>query len=353
MDGRLAIHHEEGSYSDRWIEYCKEQRIPYRAVNCLDSDIIGQLTGVKGLLWNWSLQNPPDQLIARHLIMAAEAMGIIVFPNVATCWHYDDKIAQKYLLEAIDAPLVPTFIFYDLREALRWIDNASFPKVFKLRKGASSANVRLARTASEARLLAKRAMTAGFWPLPSYTWDVRRRYRSARRRGDLFSVVRRMPKMLARLRYLNHAIGRERGYIYFQEFMAGNEFDTRVTIIGNRAFAFTRNVRPGDFRASGSGDINYDREKIDVESIRIAFDVARRIGSQSLAFDFVLDGNRKPLILEVSYCYDPRAVFKCQGHWDDKLNWNQGHMWPQDSILIDLLNRIHASPTNLLARISV
>ena len=39
-----------------------------------------------------------------------------------------------------------------------------------------------------------------------------------------------------------------RGYVYFQDFIPDNQFDTRVTVIGNRAFAFIRKVRPGDFR---------------------------------------------------------------------------------------------------------
>jgi glutathione synthase/RimK-type ligase-like ATP-grasp enzyme len=356
MIGRLGIHYQENSYSDRWAAYCEEHAIPYKFVNCLDSDIIPQLRFTDALLWNWSHADPREQLMARHVIMACEAMGVVVFPSTSTCWHYDDKIAQKYLLEAISAPLVPTRVFYDLPEALSWIDKASFPKVFKLRKGASSANVQLVRNASEARLLAKRALTVGYWPIPGYAWDVRRRYRAARQRGDLFGVVRRMLKVLGKIRHTNHAMGREKGYVYFQDFIPGNDFDTRVTIIGNRAFGFTRNVRSGDFRASGSGDISYDVQRINLQCIRTAFEVTRKIGSQSLAFDFVLDEKKQPLILEASYCYDPRAVSGCHGHWDDQLNWYQGHMWPQDAILIDVmkeisLRRVSATPASVVDRI--
>ena len=114
-----------------------------------------------------------------------------------------------------------------------------------------------------------------------------------------------------------------------------------MTIIGNRAFAFTRNVRPGDFRASGSGDIVYDVHRIHPQCIQIAFEVTRKVGSQSMAFDFVLAANQQPMIVEVSYCYDSAAVYQCTGHWDDQLTWHQGHMWPQDAILIDLLEDLY------------
>jgi glutathione synthase/RimK-type ligase-like ATP-grasp enzyme len=341
MTVRLAIHHREGRFSRRWVAYCDEQKIPYRLINCLDSDIISQLASVDAFLWHWHHLDPRERLMARQVIMAAEAMGIAVFPNTTTCWHFDDKVGQKYLLEAVGAPLVPTYVFYDLSEALQWIDGASFPKVFKLRTGAGSLNVRLVRHAQEARVLAKQAFAGGFRPVAGYRQDAHRRIRATRQRRDLFSVVQRLPQTLATIRHLNRVLGRERGYVYFQDFIPDNQFDTRVTIIGNRAFAYTRNVRPGDFRASGSGDIVYDVQRIHLQCIQIAFEVTRKVGAQSMAFDFVLTANQRPMLVEVSYCYIPEFVYQCPGHWDDQLKWHQGHMWPEDAILIDLLEGLY------------
>lgn len=343
MTKGLAIHHRKDSYSDRWIAYCDDHAIPYRLVNCLGSDIIHQLSSSDALLWNWQHADPREQLMARNLIMAAEGMGLIVFPNTATCWHYDDKIAQKYVLEAIQAPLVPTYVFYSVKEALDWINEASFPKVFKLRKGAGSSNVKLVRSSKDACGLARRAFTDGFSPVPNYGQDALRRYRTARQRGDLLAAIKRIPETLATIRKNSRLMGTETGYIYFQDFISNNDFDTRVTVIGDRAFAFTRNVRPGDFRASGSGDIVYDKSRIRESCLKIAFEVTRKLKSQSMAFDFVLTENQQPLILEVSYCYNAQAVYGCPGHWDSSLNWREGHVWPQDAILIDLLNKVYES----------
>jgi len=340
MTGFLAIHHRAGSYSDRWITYCDMHAIPYRVVNCLDSDIMEQLGNSAALLWHWHHGDPREQLIARHVIMAAEAQNITVFPNASTCWHFDDKIAQKYLLESIGAPLVPTYVFYDLKGALQWIDRASFPKVFKLRKGAGSSNVKLIHSAREARTLAERAFSSGFSPIPHYGKDALKRYREARGRGDVLNVIKRIPQVIAKIRNSNRLMGREKGYLYFQDLVPNNEFDTRVTVIGDRAFAFTRNVRPGDFRASGSGDIVYDHDRIDQKCLTIAFEVTRKIGSQSMAFDFVFTEMKQPMILEISYSYNAQAVHSCMGHWDTQLNWHEGQAWPQDAILIDLLNDI-------------
>ncbi len=340
---QLAIHRREKSFSDRWIAYCDMHGIPYKVVNCLDSGIIDQLTFAGCLLWHWNHGDPREQLTARSVLTAAEAMGVKVFPNHSTCWHFDDKIAQKYLLEAIGAPLVPTHVFYDLKEALRWIDRASFPKVFKLRRGAGSSNVKLVHNESQAKELINRAFSTGFSPIPHYGQDAVKRYRAARGRGDLLNVVKRIPQVLATIRGNNKLMGREIGYAYFQDFIANNNFDTRVTIIGDRAFAFTRNVRAGDFRASGSGDIVYDIDRINHKCLEIAFDVTRKVGSQSMAFDFVLGERQEPFILEMSYGFASQAVYSCPGYWDRRLQWHEGHVWPQDAILIDLLNVAYPS----------
>jgi glutathione synthase/RimK-type ligase-like ATP-grasp enzyme len=335
---RLAIHHRKGSFSERWIESCEAQQIPYTLVNCLETEIIQRLFSVDGLLWHWSHYDHREQLVARHVIGAAEQTGVIVFPSTKTCWHFDDKIAQKYLLEAVKAPLVPTRIFYDLSEALAWIKDAPFPQVFKLRRGAGSSNVKLVRNKREARRLAQQAFAGGFRPIP-YSYDTAKRYRAARRRGDLSGILKRLPRTLLNIKKMNQAMGWEKGYIYFQDFVPNNRFDIRVTIIGNRAFAFTRRVRPGDFRASGSGEIDYDTRKIPLECIQIAFDVTQKLGAQSIAFDFVLTP-QEPKIIEVSYCYDPAAVFRCYGHWDRDLDLHAGHVWPEHAIVADLIETI-------------
>jgi glutathione synthase/RimK-type ligase-like ATP-grasp enzyme len=337
---RLAIHRREGSFSDRWISYCEKHRISYDSVNCLETDILGKLSLTDGLLWHWSHYDQREQLVARHVIRGAEKLGLVVFPSTSTCWDFDDKVAQKYSLEGVKAPLVPTYIFYDVGEALEWIDRACFPKVFKLRKGAGSSNVRLVRSRAVARRLATQAFSKGFNPIPAYWQDSGKRYRVARRNGDLLGIIKRLPSTLSRLRKMKHRMERERGYVYFQDFIPENQFDIRVTIVGSRGFAFTRGVRPGDFRASGSGNIRYDVGKIPLQCVQIAFDITEKFNSQSMAFDFVIAANHGPMIVEVSYCYDPKAVYQCDGYWDRELTWHAGHIWPEEAILADVLDHI-------------
>jgi hypothetical protein len=125
--------------------------------------------------------------------------------------------------------------------------------------------------------------------------------------------------------------------IIFQEFLPNNEFDTRITVIGNRAFGFRRFNRPGDFRASGSGRIDWDHTKIEVEKVLFAFDVARRLGTQSLAVDILRAPDGSVVMSEISYYYEGWAVAACPGPWGPDGGWKSLQMLPEDAIFDDFL----------------
>src|SRR5690606_8162018 len=127
-------------------------------------------------------------------------------------------------------------------------------------------------------------------------------------------------------------------YVYVQEYVPDNDHDTRVTVIGRRAFAFRRRVRPGDFRASGSGIIDYDPNLIDPRCVSLAFDIARRLGSSCLALDFIKrDVDSVPLLLEISFAFASPAVANCPGYWRPDLSWISQSIQPEDAILDDVL----------------
>ncbi|MGV8073271.1 MAG: hypothetical protein AB2L11_01725 [Syntrophobacteraceae bacterium] len=335
----IAIHERNNSFSDRWIEYCKERQLEYLPINIFASDLMRQLRSaeVSKLLYHMPLFDLKTRLASRAIGLSVELGGIDVFPNMLTSWHFDDKIAQKYLFEALDIPHCATWVFYDLESALEWISLAYFPKVFKLLCGAGSANVQLVRTRSHAVDLIMRMFGDGIKATNRVLDDLQTKIYKHHSHGDWIAMIKRIPATVRNLSRLRKGIVPERGYVYFQDFLQGNEFDTRVTVIGNRAFAFRRFVRPNDFRASGSGRIDWEPTGVDLHCVQAAFEASSKIGSQCLAFDFAYNGDGFAVVLEVCYAFIPEAVYRCPGHWDQELNWHEGHMWPQDAIMEDLL----------------
>jgi glutathione synthase/RimK-type ligase-like ATP-grasp enzyme len=320
---KLAIHPDYHRYTDRWIQYCKENNIEYKIVNCHGSDIIEQLDGCDGLMWNWDQNNYRSALMAKQLTMSLEMSGRKIFPDYKTSWHFDDKVGQKYLLEAIDAPLIKTHVFYSKKDAEKWLDQTTFPKVFKLRNGAASINVKLVRSRQQAQHYVNKAFGSGF--SQNNRWGRLKDKFWVLKRDKNFEAVKGIFKGLARLviptelaKFSQH----EKGYAYFQDFAAGNNYDTRIHVIGNRCVALRRYVRENDFRASGSGVKDYDPELIDKRCIKIVFEVSKKLKLQSAAFDFIFV-NGEPKIVEISYTSLVGPFYNdCPGYWDDNLQWH-------------------------------
>jgi glutathione synthase/RimK-type ligase-like ATP-grasp enzyme len=337
---KIAIHDHPGSYSDRWIKYCQENNIAYQTVNCYDNDFISRISEFDGLLWHWDLTDYKSTLAARQLTFAIEKMGIKLFPDIRTSWFYNDKVGQKYLLEAIKAPLVKSYVFYSKKDALEWVKDATFPKVFKLRSGAGSSNVRLVETKKKAKKLIHQAFGRGFHQIDPF-------YRLYDRIKILFSnkdytSLKKVITGTARLfisKDVEKYSPREKGYIYFQDLVSGLKGDTRLTVVNDRCFGLKRYCRKGDFRASGTGIRSYNAELLDKEMVKLAFDVADKLGVQSVALDILGDeGNYK--ITEMSYCFTIDCCDDCEGYWDKNLNWHEARVNPQQYIIEDFLKSL-------------
>lgn len=323
---KIAIHHSPGSFSERWIAYCEEKHIPYKIVNAYDSDIIKQVADCTAFMWHHHHANYKDALFAKQLLYSLQMAGKKVFPDFNTTWHFDDKVGQKYLLESLGTPLVPSYVFYDRTSAMHWIEGASFPKVFKLRGGAGASNVRLINSIGEARKIINRSFGRGFSQYDAWG-NLRERYRQYKLgKLSLCNVLKGVVRFFLPTDYAQMH-GREKGYVYFQEFIPNNNFDIRVIVIGNRAFSIKRLCRENDFRASGSGYLRYDFEEQSEDCVRIAFDVNKRIHSQCIAFDFVFC-NCIPMIVEISYGFSMNAYDKCPGYWTNDLQWHKGSFNP-------------------------
>lgn len=339
---KVAIHHRKGSFSERWIDYCKSQSIEYKLVNAYQTDIIKQLHGCDAFMWHHHHNEFKDVLTAKRILFALEHAGIRVFPDFKTGWHFDDKVAQKYLFEAIKAPIVPSHVFYDKETAINWANETSYPKVFKLKGGAGASNVKLVKNNKEAIKLINRGFGKGFSQFNKlgYLKDSLRKYK----KGQVKSLS--MIKALARLFVttdFSKKQPREKGYAYFQDFIPNNDSDLRVIIVDNKAFAVKRMVREGDFRASGSGIIIYDKNEITIKCIEIAFDVNKFLDTQSVAFDFIWDEEGNPLIVELSYGFAINAYDQCPGYWNEKLEWSECSFNPQEWMIDNVLQNFSSA----------
>jgi len=339
----IAIHKSKNSFSERWIDYCSGMNIPFKVVNCYDSDIIAQLNDCDALMWHHNHMNPKDVLFAKSLLFSLQQSGKIVFPDFNTAWHFDDKVGQKYLCEALGLPVVNSYAFYSEQEALNWIKTTSFPKVMKLRGGSGSCNVFLVRNASEAKRMIKRAFGSGFSQYDSLA-SIKERWRKYKLGKISFSKVLIGYLRIFKAPLYARIIGKAVGYVYFQDFIPDNNSDIRVIVIQQKAFAIKRMVRKNDFRASGSGNILYEKELFDENTIRLAFQIAEKLQGQSVSLDFIYD-NGTAKVVEVSYGFVQAGYDKCEGYWDSEMTWHEGKFdpceWMVDLVVDKIKNKNH------------
>jgi hypothetical protein len=302
-------------------------------------DILEQVAGCNGFMWRWAHFCGMGRIARRLLPVLERNLGMVVYPDQATCWHYDDKVAQAYLLPAAGVPVPRTWVWFDRAGALEWVRSATYPLVLKLAGGAGADNVLLVRDADEASVWIGRLFGRFVLSLDPRQFDPVRMRGRLRRAARI--ICHGVPETVSASGY-----DPQSGYVLFQQFLPDNTHDTRITVIGDRAFGFVRHNRIDDFRASGSGNIDWDPACVNPAFVRLAFDTARQLGTQSCAIDGLWDGARA-VVGEVSYTYASWAVQACPGHWKLRgapmtgdLEWVDGHMWPEEAQVEDFLVRL-------------
>lgn len=344
---RIAIQHDEvvfpdgrrQSFAERWSELASAAGHEVRHVDVFSDGLFEELSGCDGLMWRFGFP-PVPRLVAKRLLPALEqGQGLPVFPDVNTIWHFEDKIAQYYLLSAMGIPQPRTRVLWHYGEALKYCDSADLPFVLKLAHGFQSANVRLVKSRAEAKAWANELFGPGLTTLNVSPAQRATRY-GRRMRAALRLLLGRRARGGADFSH---------SYMYVQEFLPDNEFDIRVTVIGNRAFGFLRFNRDDDFRASGSGRIDWDSKEVPQEAVRLAFEIARRLKTQSVAID-VLRRGAELVVGEISYTGASWAIAECPGHWrrldgvsDDRFEWVEGSMRPEDAIFEDFIAQLEAN----------
>lgn len=314
--------------------------IPYEILSVNNPDFWDRLKEFKYLIYRWTSKDSQHQMsgILRPLL---ESLKINYLPNYTTSWHYDDKIKQFFLLglhgKDVGALSVPTFIFFDKGKALEYVESCNYPIVVKLNKGAGSSNVRLIKKRNEAIQYVKKSFSASGMNYDYYDSFTNKLQLNGGNVSKTFMFFMR--------KYAMKLLNREgaywqkhKNYVLFQEFLAGNSFDTRVTTVGNRVHAFRRFAREGDFRASGAEEWDINPDKIDRKLLRIALDFSKKMNFSTMAYDFIYDQKGEPRIIEISYMFgQPGYPDFMNGYWDDNLNWIEGRFWPQYFELVDFL----------------
>jgi glutathione synthase/RimK-type ligase-like ATP-grasp enzyme len=214
-------------------------------------------------------QQGPQREKSKDLVAQLNARGVKTLPTAEEAILYDDKYAQFLKL----GHHMPRTVYEEKQQkAAVSLKTMSYPFVSKAKGGAGSANVRLITNEVQAKGEILKAFSSGV-PI-SYN-------------------------------------RKQRGYVLWQEFVAGNDCDYRVCVAGDDYFGLVRRNRKDVPFASGSGNfypltLATDREKA---AFAKAVEVAGEMATKLMAFDIVFDED-DPVLLEVSSSWTPYAYIQ-------------------------------------------
>lgn len=327
----LDKYHLKNNYVKYYTEILKYNKVPFFLIDSNSIQFENQIKKVDYIIFRWGHYDTDRQLAQTLMPLLEFNLNKSCFPNYNTSWHYDDKIRQYYLMQSNNFPYIQSYIFWDKIKAQKWAEDSDLPVVHKLKGGAGSKNVHLIKSRRKLKSIINKSFSKGFIP-------------NEIDRGK-FSIIMEIRHLIAKsVRYLQGKDSRdtwqkEKNYVLFQKYLANNEYDLRVTTIGGRGFAFKRYTRKDDFRASGSGKIDYNISHKDMDCVKMAIEMSKSMKFQTMAYDFMYNENMEPEFCEISYTYEDKAVYNCKGYWDENMVWHKGHFLPEYLHLMDLLNK--------------
>ncbi len=334
-NARIAVCKNVNGWHERFMDslsalVTENSNLTCHLVNIDADNWIAQLADFDVVIWKPNHMGIESASYFKEKIYIIEKyLGKTVIPNFNTVWHFESKVAQKYLMEIFGIPTPRSVATFDYQDALKRLQEFSMPVVFKKSTGAASTNVKLIRSYDIALSIIKNIFCK------------QAANQVKKEKGRFLGLI----SMINLRSWFDRQLsGPNQPVVYWQEFMPNNPGDLRITVIGNRfAFGFWRKNRPNDFRASGSGRIDYDTP-IPVSAIKYCISINDRLDFDSMAYDLLFAGDEFKVV-EMSYGYVDSAIYRAPGYYElvgDVLVFRAGNYWPQEIWIKWGLQRIEA-----------
>jgi glutathione synthase/RimK-type ligase-like ATP-grasp enzyme len=313
-----------GKWHDKFVhamdKNMKDYNILYEVINIDNHNWIEAVKKFDAIIYKSSFMGVESSTYYKEKIYFIEYyLKKLVLPNFNTVWHFESKIAQSYLLRYFKINTPTTFVSFNYHDAINEIHKTDMPLVMKKSYGAGSSNVQLIKNINRATRYIANIFCNQLWHERQELFKDRFRY-TYLLKGWFWQKV--FNNIMDKNRFLP---------IYWQSFVSNNDKDLRITVIGDRyAFAFWRKNRKNDFRASGSGNLDFNTP-IPEDPLRYCIDLNKKFGFDSMAYDilFVKDGF---VITEMSYAYSDVAIYQSPGYFEllnNKFIMHEGNFWPQ------------------------
>jgi len=287
----------------KYERFLKNNKIDYSDYDIHSSKWMDDAVNYDVIIWRPASSPDSQEEALTKIYFLEKYLKKKCYPSHDELWSYENKVRCCYLCNHFKLPYVPTFITNSKRDALDYLNIASFPLISKISNGSSSYGIKKIKS-----------------------------------RRDAVKYINSCFSDAGRMSYWPFI--RQKNYLYFQNYIHDSEYDLRIIVISNKLFGYYRYPKSGDFRASGSGIV--EKKALPEEAMRIALRTKELFKSTSLAVDMVYSRDEgKYYIIETSiFCgIDTPEQLVIDGKpgyyvWDgSRFTFHEGRFWVQDLAL--------------------
>lgn len=269
-----------------YIAACRDLDVSYKVLDISGPDWLNvvEQSGCDAYLARPSVQSSVwKQMYDERLRILADTGDYLIFPDVKSLWLWESKRKMHYWLEANKIPHPRTWVFYNRKSALEFINKCELPIVYKSDMGSGASGVRIFRRRNDLMKHIERCFGKGF------------------------TTYRRLPRDI------------EWGTVLLQEYISSN-VEWRILKIGNSFFGHQK-LKVGDFH-SGSGQVGW------VEPPKQLLDLVRGIsvqgGFQSIDIDIFETNEGRYLVNEMQALFGSYLPYQmCIDGKPGRYLWNE------------------------------
>lgn len=150
-----------------YVASCRDLGVSYKVIDISSPDWLQKVrqSGCDAFLIPPSgLTSVWKQMYDERLRVITQELGKKIFPGYDSIWMYESKRRMHYWLGANGVPHPETWIFYDLKQALEFAEEAVLPIVYKSDFGSGASGVKIFRHRAALLRHVKRCFKKGYRP---------------------------------------------------------------------------------------------------------------------------------------------------------------------------------------------
>lgn len=303
---KLAILKNEDPFDHQpWIRACEAyaERVEHQVIDLTRQDWMGQIDRFAP---DACLLKPSGRTVLYRNLYQERAeilskdLGFTLFPSLDELRIYENKKYFAYWARAQGIPHPTTRVFYDVREALDFVSDATLPLVGKKNIGASGNGVRILNSRDDVVDYVKQAFGPG---IGSRTGPKLEKGRLVSRLWNKLLHPRELANRLSAYRAI--AGDRQIGFVLLQEFIP-HDYEWRAVRIGSSFFAHKKLKSGG----KASGTLLKDYGDPPLELLDFVYRVTEEHNFRSVAVDLFEDGRQGYLVNEIQCIFGQSDPFQ-------------------------------------------